>query len=272
VTPPTISVIIPTYNEAQAIGTTLAQFASLAGRWEIIVTDSGSTDGTREIVASTWQARLVEGPPGRGVAMNAGAAVAGGELLLFLHADTRLPDDAYRLISEAFRVPDVAATAFRLRVDRDDWRFRLLTPLSRLRFSVQRTFFGDQAIAVRRTEFERIGGYHEHFLMEDVDLSRRLRQRGELRLLPAEVVTSARRFEQRGVLPSLALMTALQLLYGLGVPAERLRRFYSDVRGPAQADRLALSALTLVGDDGRAVSSREWRGGPVLLVFMRWLG
>lgn len=269
---PTISVIIPTFNEVQAIGATLAQFASLAGCWEVIVADSSSTDGTREIVQALGCARLVDGPPGRGAAMNAGAACTMGQILLFLHADTHLPSNAYALIVDHLSNQAVNATAFRLRVDRDERRYRLLTPVSRLRFSIQRTFFGDQAIAVRRADFERVGGYQEPYLMEDVDLSRRLRRLGELRLLPAEVVTSARRFEQCGILRSLALMTALQLLYDLGVPAERLRRLYSDVRQPARSDKLALSELAFVGDDGCEVSPRAWRGHPVLLVFMRWLG
>jgi rSAM/selenodomain-associated transferase 2 len=225
-----ISVIIPTLNEAGSIAKALAQFEALAGEWELIVADSGSRDGMQEIVAAIPAARLVSVPRGRGAGMNGGAAVASGEILLFLHADTLLPQDAYTLITQTLADPRISATAFHLRLDRLEWRFRLVWLAGRIRLPVQRTFFGDQAIAVRRSDFERIGGYREALLMEDVDLSRRLRRVGKLRVLPAEVITSARRFERHGVIRTLAFMTGLQIAYALRIPADRLARWYADVR------------------------------------------
>jgi len=224
-----IAVIIPTLNEAAIIADTLAQFDTLPGQWDVIVADSGSDDDTCAIVRSRG-AIVVDGPPGRGAGMNAGAAVATSDILLFLHADTILPPDAHAMILAALEDPAVAATAFRLTMDGTGWRYRLIPLISRFRVRVQRTFFGDQAIAVRRADFERIGGYPEPFLMEDVALSRQLRRQGKLRVLPANVVTSARRFEHGGMLRTLAFMSCLQIAYSLGISANRLARFYRHVR------------------------------------------
>jgi uncharacterized protein len=224
-----IAVIIPTLNEAAIIADTLAQFDTLPGQWDVIVADSGSEDGT-PVIAVTHGARVVDVPAGRGAGMNAGAAAATSGVLLFLHADTMLPQQAHDLISTELANPAVAATAFRLTTDGTGWRYRLIPLVSRLRVRVQRTFFGDQAIAVRRADFERIGGYPEPLLMEDVSLSRRLRREGKLHMLPAEVRTSARRFERGGMLRTLAFMSCLQLAYSLGVSANRLARLYRNVR------------------------------------------
>jgi rSAM/selenodomain-associated transferase 2 len=271
-----ISVIIPTLNEAAALGDTLDHLARIPGRWEVIVADSGSADRTLAI-ARERDAIVVEGAPaGRGAAMNAGAARASGDILLFLHADTCPPDTAYRLISEALASPGVAAAAFRLRMDRDEWRFRMLTPVATLRFRIQRAFFGDQAIAVRKADFERVGGYHEPLLMEDVDLSRRFRKLGRLELLPAHVLTSARRFERHGVARTLALMSVFQAAYMLGVPADQIERWYGHVRRLEQSDAapttIDLDGLTFEDADGRVVQLADLGHGPLLLVFLRWLG
>lgn len=224
-----IAVIIPTLNEAAIIAGTLSQFDTLPGQWEIIVADSGSQDGTQAI-AVTHGARVVNGPPGRGAGMNAGAAAATSDVLLFLHGDTTLPPDAHELILAALEDLAVAATAFRLTMDGAGWRYSLIPLVSRLRVRVQRTFFGDQAIAVRRADFERVGGYSEPLLMEDVALSRRLRREGKLRMLPADVLTSSRRFERGGMLRSLVFMSCLQVAYSFGVSSSRLARLYRNVR------------------------------------------
>ena len=224
-----VSVIIPTLDEAAVVSRTLDQFDRLPGEWQIIVADSGSSDGTQAI-ARAHGACLVNGPRGRGAGMNAGAAVATGDILLFLHADTFLPEDAHQQITAALADPAVAATAFHLTMDGPGRRYRLMPYISSIRMRVQRTFFGDQAIAVRRADFERIGGYEEPFLMEDVALSRRLRREGKLRVLGAHVVTSSRRFEHGGMIRTLVLMTCMQAAYSLGVSADRLARIYRHVR------------------------------------------
>ena len=273
-----LSVIIPTLNEEAALARTLAQFERLPGAWEVIVADSGSGDRTVEIARERGAMVVENAPAGRGAAMNAGAARATGEILIFLHADTLLPDTSYGLITDALSDPGVAGTAFRLRMDNRDWRYRMLTAVATLRFRIQNTFFGDQAIAVRRRNFERIGGYREPLLMEDVDLSRRLRRTGTLKLLPAHVTTSVRRFEQGGVLRQLLQMSLLQAAYAAGVPAERLLRWYRDARSDTESDwqspeRIDLDQLALL-DDGDCPFDPDMseQHGPILLVFLRWLG
>lgn len=256
----------------------LEQFERLGGRWQVIVTDSGSSDRTVDIARRSEATVVDNAPAGRGAAMNAGAERATGEILLFLHADTLLPDDAYAEITDALGRPEMVATAFRLRMDRDEWRFKLLSPIATARFRIQRTFFGDQAIALRRVDFERLGGYQEPDLMEDVELSRRLRRGGRLELLPGHVTTSARRFEQGGVFRTLARMSALQFAYALGVSANRLSCWYglgrNDPEPPAvRIERIDLNGLVFRTDEGDPIDIRDLADQrPLLLVFLRWLG
>ena len=162
--------------------------------------------------------------------MNAGAARATGDILLFLHADTRLPTGAWRLITSALHDRCTSMTAFHLQLDRMDGFYQLVPWVSRVRVYVQRTFFGDQAIAIRRQDFLALGGFQEQLLMEDVDLSRRANALGRLKVLPARVTTSARRFERYGVIRTLAFMSGLQVAYSFGAPATRLARWYAAIR------------------------------------------
>lgn len=244
-----VSVIIPTLNEADTIGAVVQQFETLPGCWDVIVADSGSSDDTRAIAAMYPGVRVVIVERGRGAGMNGGAASATGDILLFLHADTTLSDDAYDAITTALADDQVSATAFELRVDRDGWPYSLIPLVSRIRIPLQRTFFGDQAIAVRRADFEQIGGYREARLMEDVDLSRRLRKRGRLRLLRTPVVTSARRFERGGVFRTLMFMTGLQVLYACRVPGSWLSRWYDPIDEPAVVQHESRSNVTQVAHD-----------------------
>lgn len=225
-----ISCVIPCLNEASTIRTCLEQFERLPGCWEVIVADSASTDDTREIASLFPGIRIVNAPPGRGAGMNAGEAKATGDVVLFLHADTTLPEDTWQLVTTALKDEQTSATAFRLKLDCGELQYRLVEIASRIRIRIQRTFFGDQAIAVRRRDFEEIGGYRNLPLMEDVDLSRRLRKRGKLRILPAHVTTSARRFQRYGVIQTLVMMTGFQIAYSLGVSADRIARWYAAVR------------------------------------------
>lgn len=223
-----ISIVIPVLNERERLRAFLRELEGLEGEREVIVADGGSADGTPEAVSPP--ARLAVSPPGRARQMNAGAALARGEILLFLHCDTRLPPGALGLIEGALRDSSNAGGGFRHRFDREGGFSRFISWSANTRTRLWRTFFGDQAIFARRGAFERIGGYAGLPLFEDWDLCTRLKREGRLAIIPAPVLTSARRIEAWGKWKCFKLWWGLSLLYALGVPAERLARFYEDVR------------------------------------------
>lgn len=223
-----ISIVIPVLNERERLGALLGELERLEGGREVIVADGGSRDGTPGAAAPP--ARLAASPPGRARQMNAGAALARGEILLFLHCDTRLPPGALALVEEALRDPAFVGGGFRHRFDREDRFSRFISWSANTRTRLWRTFFGDQAIFVRRSVFERIGGYAGLPLFEDWELCTRLKREGRLACIPAPAVTSARRIGAWGKWRCFGLWWGLSLLYALGVPAGRLARFYGDVR------------------------------------------
>ncbi len=219
-----ISVIIPTLNEENQIGS-VVEHAFRAGAAEIIVSDGGSRDSTVEI-ARGLGCRVIGAPRGRSFQMNAGAGEAKGEILLFLHADTLLPPEAGDCVRQALRDPGVVGGRFDIRMDRRGIRYSLLSRLINGRSRLTRISTGDQAIFVRREVFTRLGGYAEISLMEDVELSRRLKRIGRVACLRSAVVTSARRWERGGWLNTVLLMWWLRFLYAIGVAPDRLRRYY----------------------------------------------
>ncbi len=219
-----LSVVIPTFNESAVIEATLAALAPLRLRGgEVVVADGGSEDGTPRLAAPLAD-RVLTTPPGRARQMNAGARSATGDTLLFLHADTRLPAEA-----EA-RVADALARhrwgRFNVRLSGNQPALRVVEAMMNLRSRLTGIATGDQAIFVRRADFEAVGGFPDLPLMEDVALSRALKRRGRPAGLRARVVTSSRRWETHGIAPTILLMWRLRLGYFLGEPPERLARRY----------------------------------------------
>ena len=216
-----ISIIVPALNEARGIGAALQALAPLRARGhELIVVDGGSEDRTREIATPLCDL-LVVAPRGRAVQMNAGARAAHGGALVFLHADTRLPEGADREIAGCLE----KHLWGRFDVDIEG-RHRLLPVIAwamNLRSRLTGIATGDQAIFVRRDAFE---GFPEIALMEDVAFSKAMKRRGPPACLRSRVLTSGRRWESRGVLRTLALMWRLRLLYCLGARPEALARRY----------------------------------------------
>ena len=199
----------------------------MEGDLEIIVVDNGSTDGTLRLASR--RARTLTSPPGRGVAMNAGAAAATGDTLLFLHADTRLPDSAFEAIATAMADEGTVAGHFAVTFDGDDWRSSLVTRLYAA-FSRAGFFYGDSAIFVRRSVFRSLGGFHQLPLMEDFDLCLRLRKTGRIARLPTRVRTSDRRWKRQGFLRTILVFLMIQGLYIAGYRRPALFNLYRAVR------------------------------------------
>jgi len=219
-----ISVVIPTWQEAERVGTAIESAYATLEPHEVIVVDAGSTDATREIAAAAG-ARIELAEGSRAVAMNAGARLATGDALLFLHADTTLPDGAGAAVREALQTAD--AGAFRHRYDE---RRRVLEFGNALRRRITQPIYGDQAIFVTRAAFDRIGGYRELPIMEDYDLVQRLRRHGRVTVVPLSVRTAARRHERHGTMLTVARMWTIQCLYRVGVSPVRLARMYPPAR------------------------------------------
>ncbi|HEX5530498.1 MAG TPA: TIGR04283 family arsenosugar biosynthesis glycosyltransferase [Methylomirabilota bacterium] len=221
-----LSVVIPALDEAPRLARLLPALSRACPDAEIIVADGGSRDGTADVARSRAAVQLVEGPRGRARQMNAGARRAGGDVLLFLHADTRLPDGAPGAIAAALADPGVVGGRFDVRFDSGRRLLAIVAWFMNARSRATSICTGDQAIFARRADFEAVGGYPDIPLMEDIELSRRLKARGRLAALRARVTTSARKWEREGPLRTIGLMWALRLLYFCGVAPERLHRWY----------------------------------------------
>ena len=204
-----------------------ATMGRLRGEFEVIVCDGGSADATVE-TARQCGLRVIEAPRGRGPQMNAGARSAEGETLLFLHADTRLPEDALTQVADALNDDRVSGGNFSLIFGGDTQEARLLTriyPFLRLGGMV----YGDSAIFVRRGVFESLNGYRDYPIFEDCDLYRRMRRAGRVVWLKACATTSSRRFEGRFI-RTFALWSLMQALYWVGVNPNLLNRLYKPLR------------------------------------------
>ncbi len=226
-----LSVVVPTLDEAARIGARLDELAAMPGIDEIVVADGGSRDATIQVASARPGVRVLAAPRGRASQQNAGAAVARGDVLLFLHADVSLPAGARRHVEHALEDPSVVAGAFRTWTVPDAGPSRLapLLHLADLRSRTGGLPYGDQAIFVRADAFRRIGGFPDQPLMEDLELSRRLRRLGDIRIAPASVRVSGRRFLARPVLYTLAV-NVFPALYALGVRPATLKRLYGDPR------------------------------------------
>lgn len=222
------SIILPVLNEAAIIGATIDRLKALDGgdRCECIVVD-GSPDGGTISAVNNRGVRCLTAPRGRARQMNAGAAAAAGEILIFLHADTRLPPNALDLIDRAMAGRGLVGGAFDLRIGSERRSLKFIARIASARSRLTRIPYGDQAIFLRRGSFNRIGGYAEIPLMEDVELMRRIKKAGDrIVFIPEPVVTSARRWEEEGVLYGTLRNWTLVCAYFLGVSPEKLVKYY----------------------------------------------
>ena len=226
----TIAVIIPTLHEEKTLPWTLARLRHPAFS-EVLVVDGGSRDRTlTDIALANPLARVMRAPTGRAKQMNAGAAVAKSEVLLFLHADTLLPPTAAEDILDTMADTRIAGGRFDARLVPDRGLLWVVGRMMSWRSRRTGIATGDQAIFVRRKIFEAIGGFPDIPIMEDVAFSRRLKQAGQVAALRSCVMTSGRRWERHGAIRTILLMWWLRLLFHLGVSPDRLNRLYPDLR------------------------------------------
>ena len=226
-----ISIIVPTLNEAQRMAAALAALAPLRRRGhEVIVVDGGSSDDTQALAQGAAD-RVVSAQRGRAIQMNAGAAIARGEVLLFLHADTHLPENADARILEELTASRRAWGRFDARIEGESRLLPAIAFFMNLRSRATGIATGDQAMFVRRDAFERVGGFLPLELMEDVALSRSLKRVSRPICLADRVVTSGRRWDRCGVLRTVLLMAWLRLQFFFGAEPARLARLYDGERG-----------------------------------------
>jgi rSAM/selenodomain-associated transferase 2 len=222
------SIIIPVLNEALLVNSVIDHLHSLEGHeeTEIIVVD-GDPEGLTLKAISHDDVTKLRSSRGRGIQMNEGAKNAKGDMLLFLHADTELPLDALRHITTAMQDKRYVAGAFDLGIRSDRCVFRAIESAASLRSRMTNIPFGDQAIFIRKDYFDKIGGYKDIPIMEDVEIMARIKKRGDkIFITPQKVHTSSRRWEQEGILRCTLRNWLLQILYLLGISPHRLSTFY----------------------------------------------
>jgi len=224
-----ISVVIPVYDEDKALPATLTHLIAQEGDYEIIAVDGCSTDSTLEVLSKFPEVRVLMATKGRASQMNTGAAAAKGEWLLFLHADTLLPEGALARLNSWEADSGIHAGGFRHRFSGDSCSLRFVSWLDNVRTQTTRIIYGDQAMFVRRSLFQRLGGFPEGGVMEDVSFCQRLVHETRPILVDDSVVTDSRKFEQMGVWRSLFRVAVILVRHQLGLSIEG-NCFFSDVR------------------------------------------
>jgi rSAM/selenodomain-associated transferase 2 len=230
-----VSIIIPTYNEAKIIASMLAHLSRLRGDFEVLVADGASTDRTAAIVRSRLRSypqalRVLACERHKAVQLNRAAELAHGDVLLFLHADVSVAAEALDFIERALARSEVVGGNFEIAYEGIDFWSRFFTWANRVRrrFGI---YYGDSAVFVRRSVFERLGGFKPIPIMDDYEFIRRLERCGRTVCLPCGVRVSDRRWRGQGIARTLASWIWVQGLYSAGVPPERLARWYKPVRG-----------------------------------------
>jgi rSAM/selenodomain-associated transferase 2 len=220
-----ISIIIPTLNEASNIKEAITSSQS-SNNVEIIVVDGGSQDQTL-LIAKSLNVQVIISSPGRANQMNAGAMAASGEILLFLHADTRLPTNFEQMICTTLAQPGIVAGAFALQINAPDWGLRLVEFGVKWRSHLWQMPYGDQGIFLTKDVFQQVGNFPQMPIMEDFELMRKLKTLGKIYLLPTPVITSPRRWLKKGIIQTTLWNQIIVIAYLLGISPHRIRNWYS---------------------------------------------
>ncbi len=221
-----LSVIIPTINEEKNLALTLENILYLGEEVEVVVVDGGSSDETVS-VAKEAGATVLQTVPGRAGQLNLGAAHARGEILLFLHADTRLPLGFYHLVCGAMARKNIAAGAFRLALDSKQKKLYWVAWWANMRSRILGLAYGDQGLFIRRSLFNELGGYPDLKVMEDFAFIRKAKMKGKIYMLDAAVISSARRWQHLGVIRTTCINQLMVIGFLLGVPNKFLAKLYS---------------------------------------------
>jgi rSAM/selenodomain-associated transferase 2 len=221
---PSVSIVVPTLNEAKDILALVDRLRVCFPGVEIIVADGGSEDGTPAMVRDL--ARLVASEKGRAHQMNAGARAAEGEILWFLHADCWPSERSVDLIVEALEDPAVVGGGFRWGLNGSKWYYGICTSLAHVKNKIRRNLFGDMGIFVRRAVFEELNGYAEIPICEEVEFNRRLKKKGRIALLDEVLLSSDRKLLREGPIRAFIKNDIIKLAFSLGVSPETLYRYY----------------------------------------------
>ena len=238
-----VSIIIPTYNEAQVIGKTLEDLRPVRGRFEVIVADGESTDSTPAVVAALGESfprplRVIVCERNRAQQLNQGARVALGEILLFLHADAKVEPHSIEMLERSLQAGRIVGGNFDLVFEGESGWDGFFTWANRVRrhFGI---YYGDSGLFVRRRVFDELGGFKPIPIMDDYEFVRRMERQGPTVCLPSKVWVSDRRWRVQGVLRTVWTWVLIQGLYSLGVSAEHLARWYKPIRSDMRSSGLA---------------------------------
>lgn len=225
-----VTIIIPIYNEEKILSASekAVQFRNLSKNAELIFVDGGSSDNSCSMAAS--YGKILHSKIGRALQMNSGARSAGGDVLLFLHADTGITPDTLLAIEGAINGRDFIGGCLTQRIDSDSFVYRIIEGQGNTRARRHKIFYGDQGIFVKKDAFERVGGFPEVPIMEDVLFTQQLRKMGQTVVLPDKIMVSARRWKKKGIIKTTLLFILIIILFRLKVPPYKIKQFYEDIR------------------------------------------